>query len=39
MNTDLEALISGYKDSVDFPHIGFPSNWNELLNQLNNNKL
>jgi abortive infection bacteriophage resistance protein len=39
MITDLEALISEYKDSIDFSQIGFSPNWNELLNNLNNKKL
>lgn len=34
--TDLEALISEYEDSIDFSHIGFPSNWSVLLIQINN---
>ena len=37
-HTDLEALISEYEDSIDFSHIGFPTNWSQLLNQLNNQK-
>lgn len=36
--TDLEALISEYEDSIDFTHIGFPSDWSQLLTQLNNQK-
>lgn len=36
--TDLEALISEYEDSIEFSHIGFPSNWSELLLQLNKQK-
>lgn len=38
MITDLEVLISEYKDSIDFSHIGFPPYWNELLIKLNNKK-
>lgn len=34
--TDLEALISEYEDYIDFSHIGFPSNWKELLINVNN---
>ncbi|HCX5354357.1 TPA: Abi family protein, partial [Escherichia coli] len=30
---DLEALISEYEQDIDFVHIGFPSNWNDLLSQ------
>ncbi|MDQ0232665.1 Abi family protein [Metabacillus malikii] len=29
--TDLDALISEYEDTIDFAHIGFPPNWQELL--------
>ena len=33
--TDLDALISEYEDSIDFSHIGFPTNWKELLTNVN----
>jgi abortive infection bacteriophage resistance protein len=29
--TDLEALVLEYEDTIQFNHIGFPSNWKELL--------
>lgn len=35
---DLDALISEYEESIDFALIGFPSNWKELLGNLNNIK-
>ncbi|MFS0883176.1 Abi family protein [Bacillus sp. 7586-K] len=37
--TDLVALISEYEEDIDFTHIGFPSNWNELLEKLNRQKI
>jgi abortive infection bacteriophage resistance protein len=36
--TDLEALIFEYEDDIDFLHIGFPSNWRELLSNIHNQK-
>ncbi|WP_375090083.1 Abi family protein [Peribacillus sp. RS7] len=36
--TDLHALILEYEDSLEFPHIGFPSDWDELLSKINNQK-
>jgi abortive infection bacteriophage resistance protein len=35
---DLDALISEYEEYIDFALIGFPSNWKELLGNLNNIK-
>jgi abortive infection bacteriophage resistance protein len=29
--TDLEAIILEYEDSLEFSHLGFPSNWKEIL--------
>lgn len=34
--TDLQALILEYEDSLEFSHIGFPSNWDELLSKIKN---
>lgn len=36
--TDLDALISEYEEDIDFAHIGFPSNWKVLLENLNRQK-
>lgn len=36
--TDLAAIISEYEEDIDFAHIGFPSNWKELLEKLNRQK-
>lgn len=36
--TDLDALVSEYEEEIDFAHIGFPSNWKELLEKINRNK-
>ena len=36
---DLVALISEYEEDIDFAHIGFPSNWKELLENLNKKKI
>ena len=36
--TDLEALVLEYEDDIDFAHIGFPSNWRELLSKINSKK-
>lgn len=36
--TDLDALISEYESDIDFVHIGFPSNWKELLEKANKKK-
>ncbi|RHW36026.1 DNA-binding protein [Neobacillus notoginsengisoli] len=36
--TDLDALISEYEEDIDFAHIGFPSNWKDLLEKLNKQK-
>lgn len=36
--TDLAAIISEYEEDIDFAHIGFPSNWRELLEKLNSQK-
>jgi abortive infection bacteriophage resistance protein len=36
--TDLEALVLEYEDDIEFTHIGFPSNWMELLSKINSKK-
>ncbi|MBU8908261.1 Abi family protein [Desertibacillus haloalkaliphilus] len=36
---DLETLIHAYEDDIEFLHIGFPTNWNELLLEINKQKL
>lgn len=36
--TDLQALILEYEDSLEFSHIGFPTNWDELLSKIKNQK-
>lgn len=36
--TDLDALISEYEEDINFTYIGFPSNWKELLEELNRHK-
>lgn len=36
--TDLEALISEYEFHIEFSHIGFPANWQELLKKVNKQK-
>lgn len=35
---DLEAFVLEYEDDIDFMHIGFPSNWRELLSKINSKK-
>lgn len=36
--TDLKALIYEFEDVLEFEHLGFPSNWTELLSNLNSKK-
>ncbi|WP_049681459.1 hypothetical protein [Peribacillus loiseleuriae] len=36
--TDLQALILEYENDIDFTHIGFPSNWKEILIKVNSKK-
>lgn len=36
--TDLVALITEYEENIDFIHIGFPSGWKELLENINRQK-
>ena len=34
--TDLEALILEYEEFLEFSYIGFPTNWKDILDRINN---